>query len=120
MDSAKQVDPFLRLHHGTDLASANDLLRYGIDPVRAMVYNATGEFWTTTEHALAEVFALVNPAGGSPACFEFDFPVAVLQRLLIQQPRVVYQHGDDTYEFLPGSFLELNANLTNPQIVGVP
>src|SRR5438067_11830302 len=94
----------VRFHHGTDAGSANDILSAGLDAIKAAGYNGSGEFWATADHALAEVFAQVNPAGGPPACFEFDLPRAVLQSLLTQLPVVVYQHGSDTWEFLPGSF----------------
>jgi hypothetical protein len=120
MASAPQATAAIRLHHGTDIGSANDLLKHGLDPARAAVYNATGEFWATSDHAFAEVFAQVNPAGGPPACFEFDLAEAVMQWLLGRVPRVVYQHDSDTFEVLPGSFSDVNLHMTNPQIVPVP
>jgi hypothetical protein len=112
-------DPTIRLHHGTDDNSANDLLVNGVN-VAGAAYNVSGEFWATTSAADAETFAQVNPAGGVPARFSFDLPGSVLQALLSAVPPRAYQHttaGVDWYEFLPGSFPVLNQHLTNREVV---
>ena len=107
----------LRLHHGTDLASANDLLNNGVDAGKAAAFNVSGEFWTTTDVAVADTFAQVNPAGGTPARLEFDLPMPVLTALLPTTPPQAYQHGSDAYEFLPTAFASLNAHLANRQVI---
>ncbi len=68
----------LRLYHGTDRASATDIALNGLDGNRAAAFNGSGEFWATVDVAMADTFAFVNPAGGIPARFDFDLPVAVL------------------------------------------
>src|SRR5437763_828508 len=96
---ANKPQGFVRLCHGTDLGSASDMSSTGLDPAKAAVFNATGEFWATTDRALADMFAQVNPAGGTPARFDFDVPAHVLGTLLGSNPPRAYQHGNDTYEF---------------------
>src|SRR5262245_57824700 len=110
----------LRLYHGTDTASANDLLSTGLDSTKAATYNVSGAFWATTDPGAADTFARVNPAGGPPARFDFDIPVSVLQAILAQRPRVAYPHGVDVFEFLPSCFPEMNQHMTNQQVVPVP
>jgi hypothetical protein len=109
-----------RLHHGTDIASAKDLLTNGLDSAKAAAYNVSGEFWATTDPVAADTFARVNPAGGPPARFDFDIPVGVLQAILAQTPPVAYPHGLDVFEFLPTCFPEMNQQMTNQQVVPVP
>jgi hypothetical protein len=108
------------LHHGTDLVSANHLLQHGLDAAAAARYNATGEFWATTNVAVAEWFARSNPAGGVPARFDFEIPESLLQHLLAQGPLVAIAHTQEDYEFLPPSFEILNQCMTNKQVVLVP
>jgi hypothetical protein len=110
----------IRLHHGTDLASGNDILRHGLDAARAASYNGSGEFWATADPATADWFAKSNPATGTPARFSFGLPEPALQRLLARRPFVVHQHSPDDYEFLPASFPDLNAHMANKQITLVP
>lgn len=112
--------PSLRLYHGTDVASARDLVLNGVDATHAAVYNGSGEFWACTVRADADIFAQVNPAGGPPARFEFDLPEQVLQGLLNEYPTVVYQHGATVYECLPSSFAVLNLHMMNRQAHPVP
>ncbi len=115
-----QSEPVIRLHHGTDEDSANDLDQHGVDQAGATAFNVSGEFWATTSAADAETFAQVNPAGGVPARFSFDLPVRVLQALLSAAPPRAYQHtsgGVDWYEFLPSSFPLLNQHMTNREVV---
>jgi hypothetical protein len=77
---------FIRLHHGTDLLSATDILNNGLSRVQAANRNVTGEFWAATDPADAETFAQVNPAGGIPARFTFDLEETVLAGLLAAAP----------------------------------
>jgi hypothetical protein len=110
----------LRLHHGTDEASANALLLHGVDQTEAAKFNMSGEFWATTSSADADTFAQVNPAGGAPARLSFDLPLWAPQALWSSSPPGVYQHttgGVDWYEFLPSSFPLLNEQMTNREVV---
>lgn len=107
----------IRLHHGTDKASAEDLLQNGISQTRAVGCGGTGEFWTTTEVADSETFAQVNPASASPARFSFDVAVTTIQSLLNSKPPQAHKHGTDWYEFLPTSFAELNRSMVNRKVV---
>ncbi len=110
----------LRLHHGTDLTSANDLLLNGVDQGKAATFNGTGEFWASTDASVADWFALAHPSSPPAARFEFDLPVQVLRLLLGTFPPAVTQQGPNDYEFLPTSFPLLNLHLTNRQVVPVP
>jgi len=107
----------IRLHHGTDLGSANDIDANGLDAARAAAFNGGGEFWATVDVAVADMFAQVNPASGIPARLDFDLPVTVLAALLTVNPPRAYQHGADVYEFLPTAFATLNAHMTNRQVL---
>jgi hypothetical protein len=110
----------IRLHHGTDENSANDILQHGVNHTQAAAFNVSGEFWATTSAADAETLAQVNPAGGVPARFSFDFPLGMLQTLLHARPPRAYQHttaGVDWYEFLPSSFPLLNQHMANREVV---
>jgi hypothetical protein len=89
----------------------------GLDQARAAAFNEGGEFWATTDLAMANTFAQVNPAGGIPTRLDFDVPVAVLAALLGANPPQAYQHGNDVYEFLPPGFLLLNLHMANRQVV---
>src|SRR5260370_3337196 len=108
---------YIRLHHGTDLASANDIMNNGLDQARAAAFNASGEFWATTDLATANTFAQVNPANGAPARFDFNLPPQVLAAFLGASPPRAYQHGSDVYEFLPAAFPMLNQHIANCQVV---
>ena len=112
------------LYHGTDLASANDILSNGLDATKAAAYNVGGELWASEDPNVADIFAQVSPAGGVPARFEFEIDVALLRVLQARSPAVVVTHvgmgsGSD-YEFLPGSFPDLNQYMTGKQVVLVP
>ena len=107
----------IRLHHGTDLLSATDILNNGLSRARAASQNVTGEFWATTDAADADTFAQVNPAGGIPSRYSFDVEEAVLAGLLAANPPRANQHGPDWYEFLPASYPLLNQHMVNRQVI---
>lgn len=115
-DAPSAEEP-VRLHHGTDVASATDILNGGLDPAKAAAFNVSGEFWATTDVAGADTFAQVNPAAGVPARFDFNLPRRVLAALLSSVPPMAYQHGADNYEFLPASFPDLNRYMANRLVV---
>jgi hypothetical protein len=119
-DPADQPDPptaFIRLHLGTDLASAQDILTGGLNANRAAAFNVSGEFWVSTDPLAADTFAQVNPSAGIPARFDFDLPVVVLHALLNASPPRAYQQGPTDSEFLPSSFPQVNRHMTNQQVV---
>jgi hypothetical protein len=107
----------IRLHHGSDVVSANNILNNGLSLALALQAGGTGEFWATIHAADADTFAQVNPAGGVPARYSFDLPRRVLAALLASVPPRAYQHGADWYEFLPGSYALLNQHMTARQVI---
>jgi hypothetical protein len=107
----------VRLHHGTDEASALDLLTNGLNRTSAVRAGGTGEFWATLIVADADTFAQTNPSGGTPARSSFDLPADVLAVLLAANPPRAYQQGPTWYEFLPGSYALLNQHMTNRQVI---
>jgi hypothetical protein len=116
-----QASPrLLRLHHGTDLGCATDLLQNGVDAQSAAAWNGSGEFWATTDHARAEWFARSHPNSPPACCFEFDLPEPVLQVLLQIHPLAARHHAPNDYEFLPPSHALLNQHMVNQQLVAVP
>jgi hypothetical protein len=117
--SEEPSEPTIRLHHGTDEDSANDLLLHGVDSVQAALWNGSGEFWTTTDHERAEWFARSHPNSPPAACFEFTLPAAVLRQILQMQPPGAIFHAPGDYEFLPDSYDVLNQYMTNQQVVPV-
>ncbi|HJT32997.1 MAG TPA: hypothetical protein VJ783_13230 [Pirellulales bacterium] len=109
----------IRFHHGTDLASANDLLQNGVNQQHAAAWNGSGEFWATTEQRRAQWFALSHPASPPAACFEFDVPEAVLVAILQMAPVAAIRHAPHDYEFLPASYPMLNHGMQNKQITAL-
>ena len=106
----------LRLHHGTDLQSANDIVRNGLDAVKAASYNGSGEFWASSEIGTADWFARTNPSNGQPARISFDIEESVLQQLCSAQPSVVFAHGPNDYEFQSTCFPHLNQAMKNKKV----
>ena len=111
---------YIRLRHGTDVASANDIMTNGVSQTAAALLNVSGEFWAATDERTANMFAQVNPSNGPPARVDFDLPDGVLAMLVRQLPPLVNQNGPDTYEFLPASFPDLNHHMANVQVVPLP
>jgi hypothetical protein len=111
---------FIRFHHGTDLACANDILQNGVDQQRAAAWNGSGEFWATTDHNRAEWFARSHPSSPPAACFEFDLPEPVFQTVLQMNPPGARHHAPSDYEFFPPSYALLNQYMVNRQVVLVP
>jgi hypothetical protein len=109
----------IRFHHGTDQASASDLVQNGVDEQSAAAWNGSGEFWATTDHHRAEWFGLSHPDSPPAVCFEFDLPELVLASILQMNPPTAIRHGQTDYEFLPASQVLLNQHMANQQIVHV-
>lgn len=71
----------LTLFHGTDAASAADIVNNGLDASSAAELGGGDVFWATTDRSAAEVFAEANPAGGDPALVSVTVPEAVMSSL---------------------------------------
>lgn len=112
--------PFIRFFHGTDLAGATDLVQNGVDQQKAAAWNASGEFWATTDATRAAWFARSHPNSPPAARFEFDLPDPILQAILHMNPMGARCHGPSDYEFLPSCFILLNQNMVNRQVVQIP
>jgi hypothetical protein len=110
---------YVRFHHGTDYASAQDLLQKGVDQRHAAAWNGSGEFWATSEHHRAEWFGRSHPASPPAICFEFDLPQSVLSAILQMNPPAARHHLPNDYEFLPPSHALLNRNMLNKQAVDI-
>jgi hypothetical protein len=110
----------IRLHHGTDRTSANDLLQTGVNQQHAAAWNGLGEFWATSDHHRAEWFALSHPTSPPAACFEFDLSESMLLVILQMNPPGVMRHAPNDYEFLPVSYGLLNLHMSNKQVAPVP
>ena len=114
---ADEVSGLIRFHHGTSGLSATQLLHHGVDQQLAAASNVTGEFWATTDHAVAEYFARSHPNAPPAACFEFDLPETVLRVILTQRPPGATRHGAKDVEFHPSSFAVLNSHSLNRQVI---
>jgi len=55
------------LYHGTDLASAKNIVEHGISRAAARRIGGGDAFWVTTSKAEAGMFAIANPIGGPAA-----------------------------------------------------
>ena len=108
---------WIRLFHGTDLASASDIIANGLNVQKASQFNGSGEFWATTDREYADVFAQANPAGGTPARLEFEVPQSVLSALMNAKPPELFQDGRDSYEFTPASIPTLNPFVMTGRVV---
>jgi hypothetical protein len=125
MQDAEQTEQetlpgLIHFHHGTELASANDLFLRDVNQQSAAVWNGSGEFWATTDHRRAEWFALSHPNSPPAACFEFDLPESILVAISQMNPVGALRHGRSDYEFLPVSFALLNQHMLNKRVVLVP
>jgi hypothetical protein len=110
----------ITLYHGSDLASANDILNHGLDASKARRYNGSGEFWSTTDQFAAEVFARVNPAAGAPACLVYEVDEDDLRMLLAQKPVVAEFYAPDAYQFFPSCFDFLNRTMIQKRVHSIP
>ncbi len=70
-----------RVYHGTDAASADDIVDNGLSVQRGERYGGDGSFFTTTNRGDAELFSQVNPAGGKPCVVCIDIDNGVLDSL---------------------------------------
>src|SRR5262249_31170182 len=102
---------FVRLYHGTDLASANQLLAQGVVAALAALPNGGGESWPTRTPATADLFAKATRAGGTPVRSEFELSEPTLLWLVTQNPSTAVRHSAEDFEFLPPSFDVLNQSM---------
>lgn len=108
----------IALHHGTDLVSAADIEKNGLNVAKAHALGGSGDFWASDDMNEANWFARVNPAGGQAARFDFSLPANVLLQLLTSNQAQL--HPNDGIEFFATSFMMLNANKSHKQVVLVP
>jgi hypothetical protein len=117
----------IRLFHGTDFESAQSIQTYGVSWEQAKQYGGEGHFWTTAKTEDARVFAISNPAGGTPALLSFDLPTGTIIDCFEMSPvgaYLYYYESDETaFEGDPASsdavvftrygFAVLNSSLSN-------
>jgi len=69
------------LFHGTDAASAAEIVEGGLDAGKAAELGGGDAFWSTTDQSVARVFSLANPSGGPAAIVQMSVPQAVIASL---------------------------------------
>lgn len=74
------------LLHGTDAASAADILANGINLGPATELGGGDLFWTTTSSSDAGWFAASNPAGGPAATLSITIPNSVIENPVVFRP----------------------------------
>lgn len=72
-DRKRDGNPLI-VFHGTDVDSANDIMKNGLGIRSAMDLGGGDVFWTTTNPVNARLFAQANPAGRSPAVLQIIIP----------------------------------------------
>lgn len=93
------------LYHGTDFASATDILENGFDMSKAAELGGGDALWTTTSASDAGWFAAANPSGGPPGILQITVPEATINSLSSQG--LVSIEGS-VYRFQPGAMDVLN------------
>jgi hypothetical protein len=97
------------LFHGTDAASAADILTNGVNMGRATELGGGDAFWTTTSSSDAGWFAAANPVGGAPATLSITVPDSVINGLSSSNLLSVQE---SVYLFQPGAASILNSAAT--------
>jgi hypothetical protein len=97
------------LFHGTDAASAADILTNGVNMGRAAELGGGDAFWTTTSSSDAGWFAAANPAGGPGATLSISVPNSVINNLT--SSGLLNAQGS-VYLFQPGAASILNSAAT--------
>jgi len=111
-----ELEGNIRLYHGTDKESAEDILRNGLNSSRSSEFNSSGEFWASPSDKYAYWFAKTNPRELEEiAIVSFEIPKSVFS-LILKNPRLVTRHSHMELEFLPKSFDILNKNMQSPKI----
>jgi hypothetical protein len=93
------------LFHGTDVASAKDIVEKGLDIARATELGGGDVFWATADRSVAEVFAGANPVGGAPAVVSVTLPESTVTAL--QSAGTLTIEGN-VYQFLPKAWSVLS------------
>jgi hypothetical protein len=70
------------LFHGSDAASVEAVLEHGLDREAARALGGGDIFWTTHELEVARIFAVTNPAGGSPAVLGIHVSSEALEHMV--------------------------------------
>ncbi len=89
------------LFHGTDFASASDIVENGLNVERAAQVGGGDVFWATTDQATADLFAAASPgveAGGLPAVVSVTVSDSVVSGLVESEMLSI---TGDVYAFAP-------------------
>jgi hypothetical protein len=81
------------------------IVQDGLNLEKALANGGDGAFWTTTAVEDAEQFAVVNPAGGSPAVIQVQVPAKLINNLVNDGLLTI---GDSVYQFSAGAYDRLN------------
>ena len=96
--------PRVTLRHGTDLDSANDIVRSGLNRQRATDLGGGDTFWATRNGTDADFFARANPAGGQPAVVRIELDQKVVESLqrqgLLDVDGDVFRFNGDAWDIL--------------------
>jgi hypothetical protein len=117
---AAPTGALIHCFHGTDVASADSINASGVDAAAARAQNGGGEFWVSFDRGDAELLAYLNPAGGAAALLIFELPDSVISKLLSGSKPTASFHPPRWLEFLPGSFVVLNANMRAKRVIILP
>jgi hypothetical protein len=93
------------LFHGTDTASANNIIANGVDGEQAAALGGGDTFWMTTDENAAGWFSQANPAGGDPAVVSISLSESAITGL--QEAGSVAIDGG-VYQFAPSAWNTLN------------
>lgn len=112
---ARELDEKVRLYHGTDAISAEDIVRNGLNRTSSGVFNSAGEFWASPSNKYAYWFAKTNPREiDDIAIVSFELPKKVLSYII--KSRMAVKHSPVELEFLPQSFELINSNMGNQRV----
>ena len=104
----------IRLFHGTRMEMAESIVEFGVNYGRAKACGASGEFWVTKVHEVAEHYSQLPPYVGASVILAFDLPEKSVEHCLQQYPEPwVMDHLDGRYQFFSPSYPVLNSQMTN-------
>lgn len=105
----------IRLFHGTDAQSADNIAKHGLSALGAGEFNAAGEFWASPKSNYAYWFAKTNPRGIEEiALVSFEIPKKVLRYIF--KNNLGHKHSPVEFEFTPASFKLINSHMTNAKV----
>jgi hypothetical protein len=104
---------FVRLYHGSILASARSIEVDGLNRTSAIAAAGTGEFWATIDLSAAITFAQTATLIGIPIVLRFDLSSSVINTCLERNWLAIHGQGQTDYEFSPRSFSLVNRSMNN-------